>query len=162
MRRFERTLGVMAAVVLSASMAGAASGWEDNFDKAAEKAKQEGKYLLVDFSGSDWCGWCIKLDEEVFSKKAFKDYAKDNLVLSIVDFPRRKELGAKDKARNEALAKKHGVRGFPTVLVMSPDGEVIGKTGYKPGGPEAYVSHIREFIDAHKAKSGQGKKPAGA
>ncbi len=161
MKRF-LTLGAAAVIGLSTMSAGAASGWEDNFDKAAERAKTEGKYILVDFSGSDWCGWCVKLDEEVFSKKVFKDYAKDNLVLSIVDFPRRKELPATDKARNEALAKKHGIRGFPTVLILSPEGEVIGKTGYKPGGPETYVKHVQEFIEAHKAKAGGEKKPAGA
>ncbi len=159
MKRF-LMLGVAAAIGLSAVAAKAASGWEDNFDMAAEQAKKDGKYMLVDFSGSDWCGWCIKLDEEVFSKKEFKDYAKDNLVLALVDFPRRKELSKKDKERNDALAKKHGVRGFPTVLVLSPDGEVVGKTGYQRGGPEAYVKHIQAFIDAHKAKAGGEKKPA--
>jgi thioredoxin-related protein len=155
-------LGVAAVIGLSAVSAGAASGWEDNFDKAAERAKTEGRYMLVDFSGSDWCGWCVKLDEEVFSKKSFKDFAKDNLVLALVDFPRHNRLSKNDKERNEALAKKHGVRGFPTVLIMSPEGEVIGKTGYKPGGPETYVKHVQDFIEAHRAKSGGEKKAAGA
>ncbi|MBU4459047.1 MAG: thioredoxin fold domain-containing protein [Verrucomicrobia bacterium] len=147
-------MGLAAAIGLSATAARAASDWEDDFGRASELAKKDGKYMLVDFSGSDWCGWCIKLDNEVFQKKAFKDYAKENLVLALVDFPRNRPLSKKDKARNDALAKKHGVRGFPTILVMSPEGEVVGKTGYQPGGPEAYVKHIREFVDAHKAKGG--------
>lgn len=143
---------VLAALGLASTSAFAAAGWEDDFDKAAEQAKKEGKYMIVDFSGSDWCGWCIKLDKEVFSQKEFKKFAKDNLITVMLDFPRNKPQSKKLKERNEELMTKHGVRGFPTVLVMSPDGEVIGRTGYKAGGPEEYVKHVQEFIDAHKAK----------
>jgi len=150
--RLAKTIGLAAVAGLAATAALASEGWEEDFDKAAAKAKQEGKYMLVDFTGSDWCGWCIKLNKEVFSQKEFKKFAKDNLVTVALDFPRNKPQSKKIKERNEALMKEHGIRGFPTVLVMSPDGEVVGRTGYKPGGPEAYVKHIQEFIDAHKAK----------
>jgi protein disulfide-isomerase len=143
---------VLAALGLASTSAFAAAGWEEDFDKGAEQAKKEGKYMIVDFSGSDWCGWCIKLDKEVFSQKEFKKFAKDNLITVMLDFPRSKPQSKKVRERNEALMNQHGVRGFPTVLVMSPDGEVIGRTGYKAGGPEEYVKHIQEFIDAHKAK----------
>lgn len=130
-----------------------AADWETDFDKAAELAKSSGKYLLVDFSGSDWCGWCMKLDREVFSKKAFKNFAKEHLVLALIDFPRSKPQKTKEKKRNEQLAQQYGVKGFPTILLFSPKGELIGRTGYKLGGAEAYVAHLRELIEAYESKS---------
>jgi len=148
---------IVVAAAVAAASAQAATGWEENFEKALQRAEKEGKYVLVDFSGSDWCGWCIKLDDEVFSKKAFKEYAKESLVLVLLDFPRWKELPKATREQNEALLKKYGVRGFPTVLLLSPKGEVAGRTGYRPGGPEAYVQHIKEMIEAHKAKGGGAK-----
>ncbi len=127
-----------------------AGGWEDSFDKALAEAKETGRYVLADFSGSDWCGWCVRLDKEVFSKSEFKKYAKENLVLFIADFPRGKPQSTKLKKQNEELARKYGIRGFPTVLILSPSGDEVGKTGYKPGGPEAYVEHLQKIIAAHK------------
>ena len=117
-----------------------------DFEAAKVKAKAENKPMLLDFTGSDWCGWCIKLDKEVFSEAAFKDYAAAELVLVELDFPRTKEQSAELKAQNEALAKQYGVRGFPTILVLSPDGTLIEKTGYQRGGPEAYVEHIKGIL----------------
>ena len=120
--------------------------WMTDFNAALAKAKAEKKPLLVDFTGSDWCGWCIKLDKEVFSKDAFKTFANTELVLVEIDFPNRKKQSKALKAQNKELAKKYGIRGFPTILLFSPDGEVIGKTGYQAGGPEAYVKHLRELL----------------
>ena len=77
----------------------------------------ENKTLLLDFSGSDWCSWCIKLDEEVFQKDAWKAYAKKHLVQVLIDFPREKsEQSEALQKQNNALAKQYTVRGFPTVL----------------------------------------------
>ena len=112
----------------------------------AAKARAENKPLLVDFTGSDWCGWCIRLDEEVFSQSAFQAYAAAELVLVEIDFPRRKTLSAELKAQNEALAQQYGIRGFPTILLLSPEGELIEKTGYRRGGPESYVAHLKEIL----------------
>lgn len=123
------------------------SGWGTDFGKAQAQAKAEGKHLLIDFSGSDWCGWCIKLDKEVFSQQAFTEYAKDNLVLVLADFPRDKsKQSAGLKKQNKGLAEKYDVGGFPTVFILSPDGKLVNKTGYQPGGPEAYVEYIKKVI----------------
>ncbi|WPJ97587.1 thioredoxin family protein [Coraliomargarita algicola] len=130
---------------LQASLS-AGEGWMTDFDAAKAKAVAENKPLLVDFTGSDWCGWCIKLDKEVFSQAAFKQYAEDALVLVELDFPRSKPQSAELKAQNEALAKKYGIRGFPTILVLSPEGKLIEKTGYRRGGAEQYVEHIQEIV----------------
>ncbi|VGO21480.1 thioredoxin family protein [Pontiella sulfatireligans] len=122
-------------------------GWNTNFDQAVAQAKAEGKHILIDFSGSDWCGWCIKLDKEVFSKAAFQNYADGNLVLVLADFPSDKSgQSAELIKQNEALASQFGVQGFPTVFVLSPEGKAVAKTGYQAGGPEAYVEHIQKLI----------------
>ncbi|MFC1498771.1 thioredoxin family protein, partial [Verrucomicrobiota bacterium] len=67
------------------------SGWLTDFEQARKLAKEKKLPILADFAGSDWCGWCIKLDKEVFTKEEFKKYAKDNLVLFLADFPNKKK-----------------------------------------------------------------------
>lgn len=118
--------------------------WHADFDVAAAAAKKAGKDLLVDFTGSDWCGWCIRLHEEVFDHPEFEAGVKDHFVLVALDFPRGAEAKAKvpNPARNKELQEQYGVRGFPTILLMSPDGEVFGKTGYQAGGPVKYVEAL--------------------
>ena len=114
--------------------------------------------MLLDFSGSDWCGWCIKLDREVFSQKEFQDYAKDSLVLVLVDFPRQKKLPAKTVKQNEGLSQKYGIRGYPTIVILGPDGKLVGQTGYQPGGAAAYVTHLKELIGSPAKSSGKAGK----
>ncbi len=146
---------VITAVVLL-SVTAEAKQWETDFKKASSQAKASGKYMLLDFSGSDWCGWCIRLDKEVFRKSHFRKFAKANLVCVLVDFPRRKSQMRKIKKQNAELARKYGIRGYPTVVILSPEAELAGSTGYRKGGPKEYVKHLREIINQHKAK--QGKK----
>jgi len=150
---FQRILSLFGVVALglAASCSAAGDGWLTDFEAAKVKAKAENKPMLLDFTGSDWCRWCIKLDKEVFGEAAFKDYAAAELVLVELDFPDPKGQLAKGqsaqlKAQNEALAKQYGVRGFPTILLLSPDGELIEKTGYQRGGAEAYVEHIKAIL----------------
>lgn len=129
----------------------AADGWLTDYDKAKAAATAQNRHILMDFSGSDWCGWCIKLDKEVFTQKAFKEYAKDNLVLMLVDFPNDKsKQSAEITKQNKKLSDQFGVRGFPTVFILSPDGKVVGKTGYQAGGAAAYVEHIKKIIAGNK------------
>ena len=117
-----------------------------DFEAAQAKAAEIEKPMLLDFSGSDWCGWCIKLDKEVFSKEVFQEYAESELVLVELDFPRSKPQSEELKAQNQALAQKYGVQGFPTIILLSPDGELIARTGYRRGGAEAYVAHLKEAL----------------
>lgn len=123
--------------------------WMTDFEAATAKAKSENKPMLLDFTGSDWCGWCIKLDKEVFTKQSFVDYADANLVLVELDFPAKKEQTAELKAQNKALADKYKIRGYPTIVLLSSDGELIEKTGYRRGGPDKYVAHLRELLAAN-------------
>ena len=135
---------VLAAVVACGvtAFAEAKPGWLTDIKKAKEEAKSNQKLILVDFTGSDWCGWCIKLDREVFSKPEFKDYADKNLVLLEVDFPRRKEQSAAQKAHNLELAERYGVQGFPTIIVLNGEGKKVGELGYMPGGPSAFLAEL--------------------
>ncbi len=126
------------------------AGWLTDFDAAKKLAAERKVPILADFSGSDWCGWCIKLDKEVFSKKAFQDYATKNVVLFLADFPSRKQLPAKVTKQNEKLAETYKVRGFPTVLLLDNKGKVLGRTGYQAGGPEAYIKHVKGMITKAK------------
>ena len=107
---------------------------------------ENGKTVLVNFTGSDWCGWCIKLKSEVFNHKEFADYAEKHLVLVELDFPQRIEQSQETKDYNKATAQKFGIRGFPTIVLINGSGSEIAKTGYQEGGPLAYVEHLKGFI----------------
>src|SRR6266550_1824552 len=111
--------------------------WLTDLPKAQAKAKEEKKLVMLDFTGSDWCGWCIKLHKEVFSKPEFAEYAKKNLVLVEVDFPRAKKQSAELKKANEELQAKYKIEGYPTIIVLNGEGKKVGVTGYVEGGPKA-------------------------
>lgn len=121
----------------------AAGGWTDDYDKALAKAKTEKKQVLLDFTGSDWCGWCIKLNQEVFSKPAFKKYAQDNLILVEVDFPRAKQLPKNVQEQNAKLQNEFKIEGYPTIIVLSADGKKVGELGYMEGGPDAFIEALK-------------------
>lgn len=135
------TAGVAAVNVL------AGEGWLTDFDQARREAAEKGRPILVDFSGSDWCGWCIRLDREVFSQEAFKTFAEENLVLFLADFPRQKTQPDELVQQNRKLMNEYGVRGFPTVLLLDEKGGVLARTGYRPGGAEPYVEHLKELME---------------
>jgi thioredoxin-related protein len=119
--------------------------WIADFDQAAQIAKKEGKDLLVDFTGSDWCGWCIKLHKEVFDFDSFLDAAEKSYVLVALDYPHDEAVKKKvpNPTRNAELAKKYKIGGFPTILLMTADGDVFGRTGYQEGGPDKYVESVK-------------------
>ena len=118
--------------------------WFTNLAEAQKAAVAEKKDLLVDFTGSDWCVWCIRLKKEVFSQTAFATASKD-FVLVELDFPQNKPQSDEEKKLNRALAAQYGIEGYPTVLLMNADGEVYAKTGYKPGGAAKYVIQLLEL-----------------
>jgi len=143
MKRFlTQVFTVCAVLTFGAFAASAAEGWGDNYEKAAAQAKAEKKLLLLDFTGSDWCGWCIKLNKEVFSQAEFKDYAAKNLVLMEVDFPQTKPQAANVKAQNARLQTKYKIEGYPTIIVLNPEGKKVGELGYQPGGPKAFIAAL--------------------
>ena len=120
--------------------------WLTSMGEAMAIARRERKVILANFTGSDWCPWCIRLHDEVFIHKPFLDYAARHLVLLTVDFPRRKWQTPEQKRENADLARRYGIRGYPTILLLDPDGRVIGQTGYRKGGPVSYVNHLRTML----------------
>ncbi|GAB4139465.1 MAG: thioredoxin family protein [Ignavibacteriales bacterium] len=117
--------------------------WNDNLESSVKIAKAENKFVLVNFTGSDWCVWCKKLMAEVFSQKEFAEYANKNLVLVKIDFPRSIEQSEATKKYNQDLAFKYGIQGFPTIVLLDKNGNLIAKTGYQPGGAANYVTHLK-------------------
>ncbi len=102
--------------------------------------------VLLDFTGSDWCGWCIKFDKDVLSTDKFTGYAKSKLVLVRLDFPRHKEQDSALKQANEQLAKRFGVGGFPTLVLLNSAGkELWRQAGYAEGGPDAFIAELDRF-----------------
>ena len=138
---------VAAAVSLVfASLTRAESDWLHDWNKAQEEAKANHKLLFLNFTGSDWCGWCIKFDKDILSQQQFKNYAHDNLVLVELDFPRRKAQPAEMKKQNLHLAQQYDVLGFPTIVVLNSSGQKLWQfDGYFPGGPEAFIAQLQKL-----------------
>ena len=124
--------------------------WLTDFDQAKKEAAKRNLPILADFSGSNWCKWCIRLDEEVFSTKAFKDYAKDNFVLLLIDFPTDGSLSQEVIMKNQVLAERYQVNSFPTILIMDKDGNVLVRGGYMQGGSEAYINYLKAIKERLK------------
>ena len=121
----------------------AAEGWKTDYTAALAEAAKENKMVLLDFTGSDWCGWCIKLQKDTFSKPEFKKFAQESLVLVELDFPRGKTQSDELKRQNEELAEKFGVQGFPTLVLLDHQGkEATRNVGYLQGGPEVFIQWV--------------------
>ncbi len=139
----KKLLTVLACMYAGAMFA-MPDGFIDDYEAAAKKAAAENKKILAVFSGSDWCIWCKRLEQEVFAHKEFTEEAGKTFVLLYLDSPQSENLVSKKvREQNRKLVEKYGIRGFPTVLVLSAQGDVEGKTGYKAGGAEKYVKHLK-------------------
>jgi thioredoxin-related protein len=149
MLKFTATLSLAAisALALSANAhAKGGEGWVTDFAKAKQTAAKEKKDLLIDFTGSDWCGWCIKLREEVFDLDAFKKEAPKHFVLVELDYPRNKSGMSKELlAQNERLKNEYAITGYPTIWLTDAEGRPYAKTGYQRGGAEKYLEHLAEL-----------------
>ena len=119
-------------------------GWTEDLAQAKELAKNMKKKILVAFSGSDWCGWCVRLDKEVYSTKEFFDLAVDKYVLVLIDCPRDpNRLSDFAKANNSKLPDEFNVSGFPCGVILDSDGVELGRIkGYVNGGPKAYFERM--------------------
>ena len=145
-----KTFFISFVLLLSLSFIGCKSSsdklsWYDNVDEALKIAQKENKTVLLNFTGSDWCIWCKRLNDEVFSKDEFAEYADKNLVLVKIDFPREKEQTSETKFYNQQLAAQYQVEGYPTIILLRKDGSELGVTGYLEGGAANYVQHLQSF-----------------
>ena len=138
--------------ILVSSILFLAATWQTDFEKAKAEAKTENKFILLNFSGSDWCGPCIRLHKEIFDSEVFTKYADDNLVLVNADFPRLKKnmLSTEQQKQNDALADKYNTDGaFPLTLLLNADGKVIKKwDGFPSETPEEFTNDVKAAVDA--------------
>lgn len=120
--------------------------WYDNLEIALSDAQKENKFILINFTGSDWCKWCQKLSNEVFEQKAFEKFANENLILVKIDFPRNIEQSNETKIYNNKLLEQFSVKGFPTIILLDKDGKIKLVTGYQPGGANNYINFLKYYM----------------
>ena len=143
-----KLIRLLLLISLLPSFAPGATTWLTDLTKAQNQARAEKKALLINFTGSDWCGWCIRLQREVFSKPEFDEYARKNLVLVEVDFPQRKAQSDAQRRANIALGQRFNVEGYPTLVVLESSGKELGRPGYEPGGPRMFLSKLSKLTGA--------------
>ena len=129
------------------------NGWLINFEEAAKLSIKSGKPILANFTGSDWCGWCIRLNREVFVTPEFKDWASENVILLELDYPRRQQQTDEIKKQNRELQQFFQVRGYPTLHMFNvgtADGKTqitaLGKMGYLAGGPTPWIANANSYL----------------
>jgi protein disulfide-isomerase len=127
--------------------------WQTDMNKALEISKKSKKPLFLFFTGSDWCGWCIRLQKEVFKTPEFAKWAKDNVILVELDFPRSTPQQPEIKKQNAELQQTFAVQGYPTVWFVrgsKKDGKInlekLGSTGYVAGGPTAWLAAADKIL----------------
>jgi protein disulfide-isomerase len=120
--------------------------WGTDFSQALEHARADNKTVLLDFTGSDWCPWCIKFDHEALDTDPFAAYAQNKLELVLVDFPRTKPQSDELKQANEELGRRYNVSGYPTLVLVNGAGNELGRqVGYRDGGPSAFIAELDGF-----------------
>lgn len=120
-------------------------GWYVDIDKAYAESQKSGKPILANFTGSDWCGWCIRLKRDVFTKPGFNEWAKENVVLLELDYPRRKQLPADIKQQNAKLQQTFKIRGYPTIWVFDLGKDDKGEFKITPLGKTGYTKTVDQF-----------------
>ncbi len=140
------------SIAVTALLISVLPGWETNFEKAVEKAKKEHKFILLKFSGSDWCIPCIRMQKEIFDSPSFQQYADSSLVLVNADFPRLKknQLSKDQQKQNDKLAEKYNTQGsFPLTLILDEKGTVLKRwDSYSSMTPEQFISQIKSIPHA--------------
>ena len=139
---------LLTAVIRIIALSLAAQKWETSIDVAKSKAGQEGKNIVLTFSGSDWCIPCIKLEKNIWESAEFIEYSKAHLILLRADFPKKKAnaLPKEQQEQNDKLAEIYNKQGlFPFVLVLDKKGQVLGSTGYKNVTPKEYIVLLHSF-----------------
>lgn len=147
---FMRIFSIFLVGILLAS---SISGWETDFERAKQRAAVEHRFILLNFSGSDWCGPCISLRRQIFESNEFKSFAEENLVLVNADFPRLKknQLAKDQQKKNDLLADKYNQQGhFPYTVLLDAGGKIINSwDGLPKETPEEFIARVKALINAH-------------
>lgn len=140
---------IISAVLIAFSVTAAFAeyppmGWTDSIVEGIDQAQREDKMLLLNFTGSDWCTWCIKLESEIFSTPEFEEWAENNLVRVFLDFPNGIKLPKETVYQNQRLQQYFGIRGYPTLIVFDSDLTPLLQTGYQEVEPAEYIRHLQK------------------
>jgi thioredoxin-related protein len=127
--------------------------WNNDMNKAVAISNKEKKPLMLFFTGSDWCGWCMRLQREVFLTPEFTKWAQNNVILVELDYPRKKQLAPEIVTQNDQMQQMFSVQGYPTVWFVKPSNngdkvnlEKLGSTGYVAGGPEKWLEAANTIL----------------
>lgn len=134
-----------AFIAISLPARGEGLEWLTDVPTAMEKARRENKIVALDFTGSDWCGWCQRLKREVFDQPEFAAFANENLVMVELDFPQHKEQSPELQAANRALANRFQIKGFPTLVYLNAAGQQIAIGGYIAGGAKNFIAETEKI-----------------
>ena len=146
-----KSLWLICIVVLAFSgSAYGAAGWTTSYAKALEASKETGKPILANFTGSDWCGYCIRLHKQVFKKSEFRSWAKKNVILLELDYPKGKRLSPKLRQQNSELARRYKVSGYPTLMMLDSEGETLFRPRASIRGAKNWVDQVRTAVEVHR------------
>jgi protein disulfide-isomerase len=120
--------------------------WYNNYNQAVQDAQKNRTPLLLFFTGSDWCGWCKKMHQEIFSSPEFAQAVGNSFIFVEIDFPMNKQLPPEQAQQNAQLKQKYGVTGYPTVVILDYNQNFVAETGYRPGGGRAYADYLRQLL----------------
>jgi protein disulfide-isomerase len=121
--------------------------WYTSLEQAQTAAQAKNLPILIDFTGSDWCIWCKRLGDEVFSQPEFKAYTNTSMILVRIDFPRGfRSLPAEEQQYRKDLQERFAIEGYPTVILTDAKGVEIARTGYQEGGAASYVTHLKGLL----------------
>lgn len=120
--------------------------WYTNYQEAAAAAKKDSKPMLLFFTGSDWCGWCKKMEKEIFESPDFIKDSGNAFIFVDLDYPMNKKLSPELTQQNTALKKQYGVTGYPTIVILDSKGNFMSESGYRPGGGKAYSAYLKQLM----------------
>lgn len=120
--------------------------WHTNYEKALQEAKASNKPLFLFFTGSDWCGWCKKLEKEVLDTPEFSKAVGGKMIFVVLDYPMKKSIDSRVYEQNQALKKQFAIKSYPTVVLINNNEELIGSTGYRSGGGQKYAQHLIKMV----------------
>lgn len=151
-------LSILSLFVMTAEAANGHGSirWFTNYQEALSNARSSSKPLVLFFTGSDWCTWCIKLEQEALDTPDFAAIAGDKFVFVKLDFPRSSPLPPDLDAQNKDLQRRFNIRGYPTIVVVDPQQErAIGTTGYRQGGGRQFALHLLSLVNSYSGNRPQ-------
>jgi len=119
--------------------------WRTDYAAALAQAKADNRHVFLFFTGSDWCGWCKRLNAEILTTPEFARFAQEKLVLVEIDFPKKHPQPAALKTQNAKLAKRYNIEGYPTVIVLDGTGTKVNELGYQEGGPNPFIERLSKL-----------------